>query len=254
MESKAITLELKAEGAEGAFSATFSTLNAIDLHGDVTVPGAFQDGAEVLIGAYQHDLMALPVGKGRIYSDAERAWVEGEFWLDTSAGLDTYRTVKNAGRALEWSYVFQVLESADGQWEKDGKSVPVRLLKAVDVWSVDPVLRGAGVNTRTDEIKTAMPYTEEVEQARAAVASLLARSISLAELRAKEGRTLSSANVQRLTDIAQQLRGSARALDELLSAASAEKAAEPSSDLSKAYLTYQRSLALLGGVPLTTKH
>jgi hypothetical protein len=253
MESKALTLELKAAGDDdGAFVATFSTLNVVDHHGDVTVPGAFTNGQTVLIGAYQHDMMALPVGKGVIQSDDSRAWVEGSFFLDTTSGLDTYRTVKNAGGALEWSYVFQVLDAEDGEYDMAGKAIPVRYLKAIDVWSVDPVLRGAGINTRTDEIKSTLPFAEEAERARAAVSSLLARSRSLADLRAKEGRVLSAANVERLTGIAESLRESAQALDGLLQTATGEKAATPetSSDLQQLYEKYQATLALAGGVLL----
>lgn len=251
MESKALTLELKAAGDdEGAFVATFSTLNVVDHHGDVTLPGAFTNGQTVLIGAYQHDMMALPVGKGVIQSDDSRAWVEGSFFLDTTTGLDTYRTVKNAGTALEWSYVFQVTDSEDGEMDMAGKAIPVRYLKAIDVWSVDPVLRGAGINTRTDEIKSTLPYAEEAERARAAVSSLLARSRSLADLRAKEGRVLSAANVERLTGIAESLRESATALDALLETAIGEKSAAPSTDLQQQFLKYQRNLALAGGVLL----
>lgn len=251
MESKALTLELKAAGdGEGAFTATFSTLNVVDHHGDVTLPGAFTNGQTVLIGAYQHDMMALPVGKGVIQSDDSRAWVEGSFFLDTTTGLDTYRTVKNAGSALEWSYVFQVTDSEDGQMDMGGTAVPVRYLKSIDVWSVDPVLRGAGINTRTDEIKSTLPFAEEAERARAAVSSLLARSRSLADLRAKEGRVLSAANVERLTGIAGSLRESAQALEGLLESAIGEKSDAPSSDLQQLYLKYQRNLALAGGVLL----
>ena len=38
-------IELKADSDQtGQFSAVFSTLNAVDHDGDVTLPGAFKDG------------------------------------------------------------------------------------------------------------------------------------------------------------------------------------------------------------------
>jgi hypothetical protein len=247
-EFKSLSFELNAAD-DGAFSATFSTLNVVDLHGDVTVPGAFQTGAEVLIGAYQHDLFALPVGKGTIRADEDRAWVEGSFFLDTQPGADTYRTVKAAGGLMEWSYVFQVTDSEQGEFESpDGKTQPVRFLKAVDVWSVDPVLKGAGIGTRTDAIKSApMPFADEASALRVSANAFVTRSRSLAELRAKEGRTLSTANADRLSAIAGQLRESAEAIDALLTEASPQKS---SADLQREFLTFQRTLAVAGGILL----
>jgi hypothetical protein len=56
----------------GEFSAVFSTFNVVDSDGDVTHPGAFEDGAEALVSSYGHQSWAgaLPVGKGRIRQTA----------------------------------------------------------------------------------------------------------------------------------------------------------------------------------------
>ncbi len=155
-ETKTLHLELKAD-AEGAFRATFATLNVVDHHGDVTLPGAFAAGKEVLIGGYQHDMLQLPVGKGRIGSDGDRAWVDGQFFLDTPNGDATYRTVKNAGGLMEWSYVFIPVQTEEGPFDTGQGTVDVRFLKKIDVWSIDPVLKGAGINTRTDFVKSIEP-------------------------------------------------------------------------------------------------
>jgi hypothetical protein len=155
-EQKIISLKLTAD-SEGAFAATFATLNVIDHDGDVTLPGAFQDGKAVLVGAYQHGISKLPVGKGIIRANNARAWIEGRFFTDTRPGKDTYQTIKNAGALIEWSYIFQILESADGDFETGKGKVPVRFLKKLDVWSVDPVLKGAGIGTGTDRIKGFRP-------------------------------------------------------------------------------------------------
>lgn len=246
-ETKTLTLELKAD-SEGEFSATFATLNVIDHQGDVTMPGAFDAGHEVLIGGYQHDMMALPVGKGVIRADEERAWVEGTFFLDTHPGEDTYKTVKNTGGLMEWSYIFRVIEASDGDFETDKGMVPVRFLKKVDVWSVDPVLKGAGIGTGTDRIKGLGPNLTFLDHAAGiatAVDEFLARVKERAEVRTKEGRVLSAANVDRLGAIAESLRSSAADLEQLLAAANPPKA-----DIDRAYVQFQRSLAVLNGVPL----
>ena len=39
---------------EGQVSAVFSTFNVLDWDNDVTLPEAFEDGAEVVISGYQH--------------------------------------------------------------------------------------------------------------------------------------------------------------------------------------------------------
>ena len=59
-ETKTLALELKRGGAAGEFVATFSRFNVIDHDGDVTRPGAFEDGKAVLVGAYQHATSNLP--------------------------------------------------------------------------------------------------------------------------------------------------------------------------------------------------
>ena len=144
---------LKGEGegqgeGEGSFSAVFATLNVKDHDGDVTPPGAFMEGQEVIIEPWNHG-WNLPVGKGAIHQDEEKAWVDGEFFLDTDGGRDHYRTVKRAGALAEWSYTFDVLASGEGIFEGD----KVRFLRKMDVVGVSPVTRGAGIDTRTTSIK-----------------------------------------------------------------------------------------------------
>lgn len=244
METKTLSLELKAD-SEGAFSATFATLNVIDHHGDVTVPGAFQPGKEVLIGGYQHDMLSLPVGKGTIQADENRAWVDGSFFTDTGPGLDTYKTVKNAGGLMEWSYIFNIQESADSEWDGgNGTKQPVRLLKKLDVWSVDPVLRGAGLGTRTDSIKSLRPFADEAEAVLAAVDAFVKRAGSLAELRTKEGRMMSAANFDRLKAIHESMRTAASDMEKMMADMNPPKGIDLESEL----LKFQRASALLAGV------
>lgn len=136
---------------KGQVSAVFATFNVVDKDGDVTVPGAFEDGAEVIISSYGHTSWsgALPVGKGRIRVMADEAVLEGQFFLDTTAGRDTFEVVKQLGARQEWSYGFDVLDAEDGI--VDGRNV--QILKKLLTHEVSPVLRGAGVNTRTLAVK-----------------------------------------------------------------------------------------------------
>jgi len=245
-ETKTLSLELKAD-SEGAFSATFATLNVVDHHGDVTVPGAFEPGKEVLIGGYQHDMMSLPVGKGIIRADDSRAWVEGQFFTDTTVGRDTYATVKNAGGLMEWSYIFTVQKWSEGEFDQAGMKVPVRYLEKLDVWSVDPVLKGAGIGTRTDNIKglnSGLTFLQHADGIAEAVEAFVARAKERADVRAKEGRQFSAANVDRLGAIAESLKVAAADLEQLVASANPPKAI----DLTPEFVRYQRALAVLNGI------
>lgn len=159
-------IELKRDG-RGEFRAVFSTLNVIDKDGDVTLPGAFQEGQKVRIAYWGHRWQDLPVGRGEIHSDQTKAWVDGRFFLDTQASEETYQTVKNLSPDLqEWSYGFEVLESEPGTF--GGQRVT--FLKKLDVFEVSPVLLGAGI-TRTEAIK-GFGFNPSVGQMRAQIAAL----------------------------------------------------------------------------------
>jgi HK97 family phage prohead protease len=144
-------IELKADGEAGEFKAIFSTFNVIDLQGDVTLPGAFKDGQTVRVSYWGHRWEDLPVGRGVIHADDEKAWIDGKFFMDTDAGLETYKTVKNLGELQEYSYGFDIDQADDGVFE----GVPVRFLKALTVHEVSPVFLGAGIGTGTVAIKSA---------------------------------------------------------------------------------------------------
>lgn len=138
------------DAAEGKITAVFATLNVKDSDGDVTLPGAFTK-EEVRISAYNHQSWkgALPVGKGKISEDGDEVVLEGEFFLDTTAGKDTFEVVKQMGDLQEWSYGYDVLDSERGS--KDGERV--NFLKSMKVHEVSPVILGAGVDTRTLAVK-----------------------------------------------------------------------------------------------------
>jgi len=142
-------IEIKAEGQEGEFRAVFSTFNVIDLDGDVTLPGAFTEGQPVRIAYWGHRWQDLPVGRGEIHADEEKAWVDGRFFLDTEAGRETYLTVKNLGDLQEWSYGFDIDKWSHGEFEGQ----EVQFLEALNVHEVSPVLLGAGIGTYTESIK-----------------------------------------------------------------------------------------------------
>lgn len=186
-QRKALTLSLKAEGEPGAFVAMFSTLDVIDAHGDVTLAGAFVEGAEVLIGGYNHNTDTLPVGKGTIRVEGSNVYIDGMFNLNSAIGRETYEAVKMAGALMEWSYLYRALKWSMGEFE--GQSV--RFLEGLEVWSVDPVLKGAGEGTHTAQIKSGMRFTDHIEGARIALSDAVTRATSLIDVRTGKGKALS---------------------------------------------------------------
>lgn len=154
MDSKQLcSVEIKNE-VKGQVSAVFSTFNVIDSDGDVTRPGAFTDGAEVVISSYQHTSWggALPVGKGRIRTTDTEAILEGQFFMDIPAARDTFMVVKELGARQQWSYGYDVIDAERGTFQ--GREV--RFLNQQLVHEVSPVLVGAGVDTRTLAAKAAL--------------------------------------------------------------------------------------------------
>lgn len=178
---------------KGEVSAVFSTFNVIDKDGDVTEPGAFKDGQEVLISAYGHTSWsgALPVGKGTIRQTKDEAIFEGQFFLNTTAGRDTFEVVKELGAKGEWSYGYDVEEFSFGKHDDQD----VRFLKSLDVHEVSPVLLGAGVNTRTLGTKS---LHDQIAEATGVVTAAIESAERVVALRAEKGKQLSHVNAESL--------------------------------------------------------
>jgi HK97 family phage prohead protease len=211
-------IEFKAE-KEGSFRATFSRFNVIDRDGDVTVPGAFEKGQAVRIAQWGHNWSAPAIGDGTIDFDNEKAWVDGEFYLDTAVGMDTYKAVKRLSQKelQEWSYGFAIKERSFGEFGDPPQQV--QFLRRLDVFEVSPVMIGAGIGTGTDAIKGAeLSLPDHTERVLAGCKELADRFQERAEARAKEGRTLSTANRERLKANREALTGVIADLDALLAA------------------------------------
>lgn len=144
------------DGSQGSFICEFAKLNVIDKDGDVLLPGILGavkgEGIEfkVRIASWGHKWQELPVGRGEVYEQDGALFCEGKFFLDTTAGLETYKTVKGLAELAEWSFGFDILASEPGQFQ--GRNV--RFLKSVSVFEVSPVLQGAGIDTHTVDMKS----------------------------------------------------------------------------------------------------
>ncbi len=224
MDKKSLArFEVKDE-TKGEVEAVFATLNVKDHDDDVTKPGAFENGAEVVISAYNHKSWegALPVGKGTIHEVGNEVIMKGRFFLNTTAGRDTFEVVKELGARQEWSYGFNVLESEPG--EHEGKSV--RVLKRMAVHEVSPVLRGAGVGTTTRYAKS---LKDEVAEAVDAVKAAIDSAERVVALRAEKGKSLSNVNSESLDGLKAQM---AR-LDALLNTKSDDDSSTDEDDINE---------------------
>jgi hypothetical protein len=159
MKTKALSrVEIKDE-TKGTIQAVFAsrlvdsidsaTGDDIDSDGDITLKGTFTEGAPVVISAYGHKSWEgeLPVGKGTIREQDGEAVLDGQFLINTTHGRDAFETVKALSEdgLQEWSYSLEDVEAERAT--VDGKRV--RVLKRIAVKEVSPVLRGAGIDTRT---------------------------------------------------------------------------------------------------------
>ncbi len=235
------------DAPEGSFRATFATFNVMDHHGDITLPGAFKNGTVVPIGAYQHAMTKLPIGSGVLGSDEKSAWVDGELFLDLDDGRATYVVMKRLTGQIEFSYIFTPEESSfeDEFTVGDQTFHDVRVLKQLDVWSVDPVIRGAGIDTGIVSIKSldTKTFAEHAGELATAVGEFIERAESRHEMRAKEGRHYSADDREQLESLATEMASFDARLADVLREAKAGEI-----DIQGELLRFERTRALEAGL------
>lgn len=154
------SVEIKDE-ATGEVEAIIATLNVVDRDFEVITPDAIKSGSKVKMSSYGHDIVggfmgggALPVGKGAVFVEENKAVFRGKMFMSTERGRETLSVLKEMGKDQEWSFGFRVLgsEVPDEDWAKRGAK---RILTKLDVFEVSPVVIGAGIGTRTVAAKEA---------------------------------------------------------------------------------------------------
>src|SRR3972149_5788615 len=98
MEIEFKTFQVKADET-GALEAVFSTFGVIDDDGDIVEASAFTNGQPVAM-VWSHD-WADPVGKGTVEVTAKEAIFRGSFFMETTRGLEAFKTVKAMGDLQE---------------------------------------------------------------------------------------------------------------------------------------------------------
>ena len=151
MHKKAYAVKKLGDSGEGVL--VFATLNTIDKDGDVSLNGAFGEQVVPMVAA--HDWESVPMGKARIYEADGEARADFALNLGTTLGRNWYNALKfdldNPPALQNYSFGFSIPTGGSEMGEFDGQRV--RFLKRVTVHEVSPVLLGAGVNTRTVELR-----------------------------------------------------------------------------------------------------
>ncbi len=104
----------------------------------------------------------MPIGKGSIKQDKDKATFEGEFFMDTESGKEAYNLVKAMGDLQQWSFGYRVNDSERGKFKKGDNELDARYLKDLSVYEVSPVLVGANQDTYTMAIKSNKELLEEL--------------------------------------------------------------------------------------------
>ena len=195
---------LKADEERGEIEVVFATLGVVDAQGDRIASGAIGTQS-VAISAFGHGSWfgELPVGKGVTFERDNEAIFQGQFFMDTEKGRETFKTVRNMAELQEWSFSLMDVEWA---LSSKGEDAQVFDLTRIDVDEVSPVLRGAGVNTRTLAVKsgdsgaatgydTSVPgkpgqprFLDHVEETVEAVDAVARRAARIRELRLAKGK------------------------------------------------------------------
>ncbi len=164
---KSIDLEIKND-EKGEVAAVFSVFDKIDSDGDIVTAGSiksgFKSGDVPMVWAHKWD---MPIGKGQISQDNDKATFKGQFFMDTESGKEAYNLVKAMGDLQQWSFGFKVDDSEYGKLKKDGEDdQDVRYLKGLTVYEVSPVLVGANQETYTMAIKSNTELLEDIADAK----------------------------------------------------------------------------------------
>lgn len=233
-------VEIK-DAAKGQVTAVFATLDVVDKDGDVTVKGAFTEGAKAVISPFGHKIWegSPPVGKGVIREVGNEAVFEGQFFMNTTHGRDAFETIKalteDDGPGSEWSYGFDVEDSEPAVKGSSYGDKHRRTLKKLKVHEVSPVLIGAGVQTRVTGLKgdNNKTFAEQLQEVVASVKAVRERAADVMAMRAEKGKGLGDESLA----LVKELRTSLAVLTDDLEEMVSETESKGSEDLEAANAT-----------------
>ena len=196
LERKQFTATVQ-PGDAGEITALVSVFGNVDHAGEKVMPGAFKASLERRkpkgVWAHQWDQPIAKTLEAR--ETPEGLVIRGQFNLDTQRGREAYSDIK-FGIIDEFSIGYRVVKDSYDSEQKD-----IRQLDELDLFEWSPVLVGMNPATELLTIKSDVPATldSQVDTMLAYGTQLANRFESLRDLRAKEGRHLSSAKLQQIT-------------------------------------------------------
>ncbi len=156
LDYKRFVAHAKDIDGQGTGRLVVATLGVVDLDGDVTEAGFF--GRQHVQLVPSHDWDHVPLGKGVLYEQGNEAIVDFTFNLSIASAVDWFEAIRfdldNPPALQQYSYGFKVHAGGERRGTFAGR--PVRFLQprpdgrpGAEVFEVSPVLRGAGIGTRT---------------------------------------------------------------------------------------------------------
>lgn len=224
IERKSYDAKIDASGTEGVVEAIVSVFNNVDSVGERVKYGFFDESLKTKLpkGVWSHD-WNTPVAKTleakellpgdpllpETLKGLGGLYVKGQFNLETQAGRETFSNIKT-GIIDEFSIGYSVQED---NWTPEG----VRELTKGRLYEWSPVLYGANLATAVIGVKSGL--NDDVEAVTAEVTRVVTRLNERSDIRKKEGRTLSSANVARLSELLDTLSNAVTSLKGLIDSA-----------------------------------
>lgn len=153
MERKAVKFDVKASDKAGVFSGYAAMFGNVDSYGDVILPGAIkemetnEDGRVVLLPG--HDDSGLPIGSALIEQDETGLKFDAELLLEDPLAA-RYQLHLKRKTLTGMSIGYSVLEGG-AEFREDG----VRLLSAIKIWEISPVVFPANTLARVTDVKHA---------------------------------------------------------------------------------------------------
>jgi len=265
------TAEYKVEStSEGIIEAIVSVFNNVDSAKEIVMPGFFAESIATrrnakdlpkAKGTWSHDwtvVVAKTLDAKELLpgdpllppslADLGGLWVRGQFNLDTQPGFETFSNISK-GYVDEFSIGYRVLRDEYDQ------ETGVRKLLRGEWYEWSPVLVGANPKTELLSTKAGLALTDHAERVLAGVEGLTERLLELAALRAKDGRHLSEANLQKIAGITAALTAAQVTAADLLTAAGPpptddDTATKAAPDLMAEVAAFLAFEARLNGVPI----
>lgn len=207
------SVQIKDVLPSGLVLVCFSTMGVIDKDGDLTLPGFI--GAQDVVMLPAHDWKHVPIGKGVTREVGDQVLADLKMNLDIQSAKDWHSALmfdmKNGTPLQEYSYGFTIKDGGCSEGGEVAGAKAYRTLRPCPDGSVgckchevSPVLVGAGEGTHTLAVK-GVKFADETEAVILTVDALIARAKSLADMRAKEDRGLSSVSQERLKSLCERL-------------------------------------------------